>query len=476
MKVLAILAACLIVSTTSVRADQSDLGQQWVQSLALQAATYGVPIVAMYNLRNSVAFAPQAKARPNQLWRVSNIATPAIAKQLGYVTPNVNVIYAFGFADLGQQPLILKAPNSRGRYYMVEIVDMWTNAFAYVGGSATGYAGGTYALVGPGWHGKLPLGIKRIESPTRWVELQPRVYVKDQADLAPAQGVLNGITVQGLAQYEHKPAPPAVAYHYATPNINPNVAGAEMQFTDPLQFWSIFSAAMNENPPPKSEIANVLPQYQYLGLVLGKQWKPSDVSPTILAQMKQAASQIGPMLLQSMPIVGNFSKGWIVPPGNTGMAGTDYVSRAIVAVIGLTSNTPAEAVYYPGTLDVNGHQLIGSKKYTITFKGSMSYMSPVAPGFWSLTMYDAATSYTVNNPIDRYALGSDSNLKRNADGSFTVYVQHDNPGPSKESNWLPAPAGAFYLTLRSYAPNPGLVQGLNNPATFEGPPAIMPEG
>jgi hypothetical protein len=478
----AAMAATTLSSASAVRADQAAqasasqaaLSQNWIRSLALQAASYGVPIVAMYNLRNTIAFGTNAQSHPNGIWHIEDIATPQIAQQLGYVTPNVNVIYGFGFMDLRQEPIILKAPNSNGRYYTVEIVDMWTNAFAYVGGMATGYKGGTFALVGPGWHGALPKGLRRIDCPTRWIELQPRVHVKNQADLGAARSVLNGITVEGLGQYEGKLAQRPPTYDYPAPDINPNVASSQMQFTDPLQFWEILSAAMNENPPPADEIKNVLPQYRWLGITLGKQWTPRSVSPAVLEQMRQAASQLRPMLNATMSVLGNFKNGWVIPPANTGRWGADYVSRAIVAVFGLTSNTPSEAIYYPGQLDSTGQPLVGTKRYTITFRQPMSYLTPVSPGFWSLTVYDAATSYTVPNAIDRYALGSDDNLKMSSDGSFTIYLQHDDPGPAKESNWLPTPAGPFYLTLRSYAPPPGLTQALNDQATFQGPPPIEP--
>jgi hypothetical protein len=459
---------------TQAPSDQTALAQTWIRSLALQAASYGAPIVAMYNLRSTVAFGTNQQSRPNRIWHVEDIATPQIAQQLGYVTPNVNVIYGFGFMDLRQQPLILRVPNSHGRYYMVEIVDMWTNAFAYVGGIATGYKGGTFALVGPGWRGTLPAAARRINCPTRWIELQPRVHVKNQADLAAARAVLNGIVVEGLAQYEGKRALPPAAYDYPVPKINPNVASSQMQFTDPLQFWEIFSAAMNENPPPTDQIKAVLPQFHWLGIELGKQWAPQSVNPAVLEQMREAAAQLGPMLNSTMSVLGNFKNGWVIPPANTGRWGTDYVSRAIVAVFGLTSNTPSEAIYYPGQLDSLGQPLVGTKRYSITFRPPMGYLTPVSPGFWSLTMYDARTSYTVPNAINRYALGSDDNLKKNGDGSFTIILQHDDPGAVKESNWLPAPAGPFYLTLRSYAPTPQLAHSLNDPATFQGPPPIEP--
>ena len=448
--------------------------QTLIHSLALQAAMYAVPIVAMYNLRNTISFGPHAKAPPNEIWRIENIATPKIAEEAGYVTPNVNVIYGFGFIDLGEQPFILSAPDSHGRYYMIEIVDMWSNAFAYVGGLATGYKGGSYALVGPGWHGVLPAGVKRIDCPTRWVEIQPRVHLAGEADLPAAQQVLHAISVQGLAQFEGRAAPPPIAYRYAVPRVNPKVASSQMQFTDPLQFWEIFSAAMNENPPPQNEIASVLPVYRYLGIEIGKQWKRESVDPLILAQMKLAAEEIGPLMNQSLPIGGGLAEGWIIPPPNLGMPGADYLARAIVAVFGLTSNTPTEAIYYSGMLDVNSQPLTGAKRYTMTLKEPMLYAKRVPPGFWSMTMYDAVTFYTAPNPINRYALGSDDNLRRNADGSITLYVQHDDPGLDKRSNWLPAPSGPFYLILRNYAPAPEVVQALQNPAAFQGPPPLIP--
>ncbi len=447
--------------------------QSLAHALALQAAMYAVPIVAMYNLRNTISFGPDAKAPPDEIWRIEDIATPEIARKAGYVTPNVNVIYGFGFIDLAQQPFILNAPESGGRYYMIQVVDMWSNAFAYVGGVATGYGGGTYALVGPGWHGELPLGVRRIDCPTRWVEIQPRVHIKNEADLAAAQGVLRSITVKGLAQYEGRAAPAAVSYRYAIPKINPKVASSQMQFTDPLQFWEIFSAAMNENPPPKSEIKSVLPVYKYLGIELGKKWTRESVDPLIADQMKLAAEEIGPLMNQSLAIGGGLAHGWIIPPPNLGMPGADYLARAIVAVFGLTSNTPAEAIYYSGMLDSNSQPLNGTKRYTMTIEEPMLYAKRIPPGFWSMTMYDGITFYTAHNPINRYALGSDDHLTHNPDGSITLYVQHDDPGPGKEANWLPAPSGPFYLILRNYAPAPEVVRALQDPATFQGPPPLI---
>jgi len=455
--------------------EQARLIRAWARSLAVQAATYGSAIVAMYNLRDTVAVGPKAKAPPGTIWKFEQIASPKIAEETGYVTPNVNVIYGFGFFDLGREPVIVTAPDSNGRYYMIEIVDMWDNAFAYAAGKEVGYKGGKYAVVAPGWSGELPADVKRIDSPSRWVEMQPRIHVKDQADLPGAVKVMQAITVQGLSQYLGKPASTPPTYNYESPKLVPKVASSQLKFVDPLQFWSIFSAAMNENPPPQSQIDAVLPQFKYLGIELGKQWKPEDVNPLVLAEMKLAAQEVGSMMNLSAPIVGKPSNGWFIPPANFGATGADYLTRGINSVLGLTANTTVEAIYYLGALDAKGRPLDGKTAYTVNFKGPIPYAQAIPPGFWSVTMYDGKTKLTVPNPINRYSLGGDNEMKKNADGSFTMYLQSTSPGKDLESNWLPAPDGPFYLLLRNYAPVPEAVEALRNPNAFPMPP-IVPKG
>lgn len=448
----------------------------WAGALALQAATYGAPIVAMYNLRATVCFGPNAKAPPGKIWNFEDIATPSLAAESGYVSPNVNVVYGFGFADLGQEPYVLTAPDSGDRYYMIQVVDMWTNAFAYPVGGPSGYKGGKFAFVGPGWKGALPEGLTRIDCPTRWIEIQPRVHVKNEADLPGAQTVLRAIKLQGLAEYTGEAAPTPPVYDYEGPKMNPKVASSMMEFDDPIQFWSIFAAAMNENPPPQDEITAILPQFNYLGIEFGKPWNSAGVNPVYLAVMKKISQELAPTVVQSATIIGGAKNGWVIPPANVGNAGKDYMSRCVVAIFGLTANTPIQAIYYPTAVDGANEPLTGAKKYVMTFMGAMDFVQPVPPGFWSLTLYDGVTRYTASNPINRYSLGSDDALTKNPDGSFTIALQHDNPGPDKEANWLPAPAGPFYLILRNYAPVPAVAQGLRNVGTFQGPPPVTPIG
>jgi DNA sulfur modification protein DndE len=440
---------------------QIDTAKEWLSSLALQAATWGAPIVTMYALRYHDAVGPNAKAAPNTIWRMEDISTPELSQEAGYVTPNVNVVYGFGFMDLRQEPIILHAPDSNNRYYMIQIVDMWTNTFAYVGGKATGYKGGTYALVGPNWKGLLPSGVKRINCPTPWILLQPRVHIYQQGkiDLTGAKQVLSKITTQGLSEYLGKSPLPPLQYNYPDPEpTRPELPVSVLQYKDPLQFWKLLSAALNENPPPQDQITALLPMFKPLGIELDKTWDPSQLPDLILDVMRDAATHIG-SLLSHLPF-GTAYHGAFLPPPSIGNAGNDYLTRAIVARIGLTANTPFESVYWMYALDKDGNPLSGANQYTMTFKEPIPYYEP---GFWSITLYDSVNNYTVPNPIHRYMLGSDTpQLKKNADGSITLYIQKKSPGKDKESNWLPAPDGAFYLIPRSYAPKPETIRILTD--------------
>ncbi len=467
LAILSMPAASAVASADLISTQMENM-DEWTRSLALQAAAWGAPLVTMHALRHNDAVGPSAKSKPNTIWNMDDISTPELSKKAGYVTPNVNVIYGFGFMDLRNEPIILEAPDSNNRYYMVEIVDMWTNAFAYVGGVSTGYKGGKFALVGPQWKGELPSDVQRIDCPTPWVLLQPRVhiYFNGKLDFAGASKILTAIKTIELSAYKGlKPLETAKHSYIAPEVINPNHPVSFLEFKDPLQFWEILAEALTENPPPIDQINALLPMYKGLGIEIGKPWDHSKLSNELIQIMKETAQKIG-FFLNSLPIGTNYH-GAIIPPSSIGNFGTDYLTRAIIARIGLTANTPSETIYWTYFSDDKGHILTGEKKYTITFKEAAPFYEP---GFWSITMYSAENNYTAPNPINRYMLGSDTkDLKKNEDGSFTIYIQSTNPGKDKESNWLPAPSGLFYLIPRVYAPKPEIIRILKDPKAWPVP-------
>ena len=299
-------------------------------SLGQTAAIWGFSLPTFYALRYNDALGEKPKAPPGQIWRMSDISTPQLSVESGYVTPNVNTVYGFGFMDLGQEPIILKVPNSHGRYYLVEVLDAYFNAFAYPAGATNGYSGGDFVLIGPGWKGTLPAGMRRIYSPTRWVLLQPRIHMKIPEDLPGAKQVLSEITTQPLSKYLGTPAPAPVVYNYPAPEFaDPKLPVSANYYKDPLQFWDIFSNMLNENPPPKDQITALLPLFAPLGIELGKTWDRTKVQPDILEGMKQAAEEVGRKTMILIP-PGQMKNGWVFCWPSTGNFRTDYMNRATI--------------------------------------------------------------------------------------------------------------------------------------------------
>jgi DNA sulfur modification protein DndE len=304
------------------------------------------------------------------------------------------------------------------------------------------------------------------------VLIQPRVhiYTNGKVNLAAAKKVLNEIMPVGLAEFTGKPKLPTPRYDYPAPVFaDPTLPVSALNFTDPLQFWDLFSLAMNENPPPPDQVSALLPMFAPLAIVLGTRWDRSKRAPLVIDTMARAARDIAPILnklTSRSPVPGAF-----FPPPSMGNFGTDYSTRAAVARVGLTGNTPYEAIYWSYLFDSEGHPLHGEKAYEMRFKEEIPH---IKPGFWSITLYDSANNYTVANPINRYMLGSDTLLKKNPDGSFTIYIQNENPGPDKEPNWLPSLRGRqFYLTPRAFAPTQAAINILSDPLSWPVPLVVL---
>jgi hypothetical protein len=271
-----------------------------------------------------------------------------------------------------------------------------------------------------------------------------------------------------LAQYAGKPALPRALDDYPAPDpVDAKASVSALSLKDPLQFWDILVRAMNENPPPADQISALVPMFKPLGIEFGKPWDRSKVAPPVLAAMAEAATEIGAEVGKLLS--GRIDHFAFLPAPTIGNFGTDYLNRAVIARVGLTANTPEEAVYWTYTLDSEGQALSGDRNYTLTLPSDIPFEQP---GFWSITMYDSATNYTVGNPINRYMVGSDSKtLKRGPNGSITIYIQKESPGPDKDTNWLPSPAGRFYLIPRAYVPKPETIRLLSDASAWPVPGA-----
>ncbi len=407
-------------------------------ALARQAYIYTLPLYVMYRTRYG---ALENSGSPNRFTHARRLATPATRT---VTAPNNDTLYSSAWLDLAPGPLLLHVPDAAGRYYSLAFMDFYTNNFAYVGRRTTGTRAGDFAIVGPRWQGDTPAGTPVIRSPTNAVWLLGRFLVNGDEDLPAVHALQDQLSLRPLAG-----AAPSRGYG-TTPRPDP---------ADPWSYLAAVNAALTENPPPARD-RQMVEAIAQIGLGPNVSFDAARFSAeqraALLAGLAAGKREVETAVT---PMTGG--KGdWARPRADLGNFGTDYFFRAIVAQVGLAALEPQEAAYLHPTGDAAGRPLDGSHRYLLHFlKGAL----PPVDAFWSLTMYRVDPDqrrFLVANPINRYSIGDRTKgLVYNADGSLDLYIQHGSPGAAKASNWLPAPAGPFVLSLRAYQPRPELLSG-----------------
>ncbi|MGX6569783.1 DUF1254 domain-containing protein [Cupriavidus necator] len=420
---------------------------------AKEAYIYGFPIVEAYKTLYAQAVdkgGSNFKAPFNQIGNTANVFTP---KDTAIITPNSDTPYSFVWMDLRAEPIVLTLPPIEAqRYYSVQLIDLYTHNFAYLGTRATGNKGGNYLVAGPGWTGETPAninGVIRAESNIAYALYRTQLY--DEKDLANVRRIQRGYKVKTLSAFlGTKAPPPAAPISWPAP---------EPGMTDTPAIFRYLSFMLQFAPTDPSE-RDLMARFARIGVGPGlpfdERRQPSSVQKALadgIADGKAEFAQFKKSKVDTREVSsGDFF-------GTRAYLKNNYLYRYTGAALGIFGNSAEEASYPAYFVDADGHPLDAStKRYVMHFDKDKL---PPADAFWSLTMYDGKSKLLVDNPLNRYLLNSRmlGRLKRDADGGLTFYVQHDSPGKGKESNWLPAPAGPFYAVMRIYMPKPEVTSG-----------------
>jgi hypothetical protein len=333
------------------------------------------------------------------------------------------------------------------RYYVWEFYDAWVPVVFDPGSRTTGQGAQTYAITGPGWSGTLPDGVKQVAFPTSTVWILGRTYTTGTPeDYAAVWSHKDRYKLYPLNSWGKAYVPPPG-------KVDPTVdmkrsVRASVNALDAATFFG-WMAELMKNNPPAAEDGPILARIARIGLVPGKDFDLAKLDPAFAAAIAQAPEAAWEKIEAYTAKSGVVNRGWLLNL-KVGHYGTDYMARAWLSAFGIPANAPKDAVYPVGLTDADGHPLDASKNnYVIRFASRNDL--PPANGFWSLTMYDSGYFF-VPNALNRYTLSERNQLKTNADGSIDLYLQKDNPGPDKESNWIPAPDGAFIPMFRLYWP------------------------
>ena len=426
--------------------------------LATDAYIYGYPLVTMEMTRRIMTNVATAEGTRGPMGQFIKLRQYPDASFKDVTAPNADTLYTMAWLDVGNEPWVLSIPDMKDRYFLVPMLDGWTDVFQVPGKRTTGTKAQTYAITGPGWKGSLPSGVNEYKSPTSMVWILGRIYCTGTPeDYAAVHALQDQFKLVPLSSYGKSYTPP-------TGTINPSIdmktaVRDQVNRMDPVAYFTLLSQLMMANPPASADAPEVA-KYERIGLVAGKDFDASKLNADFAKRIPQVAFDRIMLQFKVGKAVKNVN-GWMFDT-QTGIYGTDYLNRALITAIGLGANRTQDAIYPTSLKEADGKDYSGANKYVMHFpKGQL----PPARGFWSLTMYDE-NYFFVANSINRYSISARQNLKSNPDGSTDLYIQNQSPGADKESNWLPAPTGKFILMLRMYWPNektPSIINGSWSP-------------
>lgn len=455
---LAIFGLCLAAGNVSAASDKS-LSPQEAKDIAIDAYIYGYPLVTMDMTRRVMTNVAEPKGTHAPMGQFARLREYPTAAFHDVTAPNADTLYTVAWIDVGKEPWVLKLPDFHDRYYLFPMLDGWTDVFQVPGKRTTGTKAQTYAITGPGWEGSLPAGVTQYKSPTDMVWLLGRIYYTGTPeDYAKVHKLQDEISVVPLSAYGKSYTPPPGKVDPAIDMKTP--VRDQVNALSAADYFNRLAKLMQDNPPAAAD-APMVAEMAKLGIAPGKPFAFEQLDPAVQKALQDVPKLSFEKIQAHFKSAGKNINGWLFST-KTGTYGTDYLQRAFITAIGLGANRPQDAVYPSSTEDATGKPYSGANKYVMHFpKGQL----PPVEGFWSLTMYNDKYFF-VENPLNRYTLSERDQLKKNPDGSVDLYIQHENPGPEKESNWLPAPQGGFNLMLRLYWPKetpPSILDGSWSP-------------
>lgn len=455
----AMLAVGLASATFGFAATASaqPISEAEARTIATEAYLYFYPLVTMDVTRKQLVNTPPGNGGiGGPMNTFVNIPAFPTAEMKAVVRPNFDTLYSSGWVDLTREPMVVSAPDTGGRYYLLPMLDMWTDVFASPGWRTTGTQAANFLLVPPGWSGTNPDGFTRIDAPTPYVWIIGRTKTDGPPDYDAVHKVQAGYKLTPLSEWGKQPKPVEARIDPSVDLKTPPKMQVDTMAGD--KFFAYAAELLKVHPPHVTD-QPIIARLKRIGFEAGQDFDTSKLDPAVKKAIDGAPKTALRLMEWKTPTMARVANYWSMNTDTMGVYGNYYLKRAIVAQAGLGANLPEDAIYPLGLGDEAGRPLDGANRYTLHFEANA--LPPVA-AFWSVTLYDME-GFQVGNPLNRFALSSWMPFTHDPDGSLTLYVQSENPGKDKEANWLPAPKGPFNLTMRLYAPKAEALVGRWNP-------------
>ena len=394
----------LLSASLAIGGAAAAMTEEEARALGVDAYLYFYPLVTMDITRKQLTNQePTPGGIGGPMNTFANVGAFPTADMRVVVRPNFDTLYSSGWLDLSKEPVIVSVPDTGGRYYLLPMLDMWTDVFASPGWRTTGTGAGNFLIKPLGWTRKpnqvIPQGVQQITAPTPYVWIIGRTKTDGPADYDAVHKIQAGLKITPLSQWGKEPVMPKVE---VDPAIDMKTPPKEQVDTMPAAKYFAYAAELLKLHPPHLTDQPIMARLKRAGFQRGKSFDLDKADPAVKAAFENAPKDAQALMAWKIPTMARVANGWSMNTDTMGVYGDYYLKRAIVAQEGLGANLPADAVYPLNLADDTGKPLDGSNKYTIHFaKGE----TPPADAFWSITLYDPQ-GFQVANSLDRFALSS----------------------------------------------------------------------
>lgn len=453
-----------MMTTPAMRTEAGTISEEDANTIATEAYVYLYPLVTMDLTRLQFTNVEKPGGFEGPMNVFVNVPAYPTAEMRTVVRPNFDTLYSSAWLDLTKEPMIISVPNTDGRYYLLPMLDMWTDVIASPGWRTTGTGAQTFLVAPPGWTGTVPEGITQLKASTPYTWIIGRIKTDGPADYDAVHKIQAGLKLMPLSQMgndDWKPAPTKI-----DPDVDMKTPPKEQVDNMSGDNFFTYGAELLKLHPPHFTDEPIIARMKRLGIEPGKSFDFDSADPVVKKAIESAPKAAQELMAWKLPTLGRVENYWSMNTDTVGVYGNYYLKRALLTQQGLGANSPEDAVYPLNLGDKDGKPLDGTNNYTIHFDKDDI---PPVDAFWSITLYDPH-GFQVANSINRFAVSSWMPFKYNDDGSLDLYFQNESPGNDKEANWLPAPKGPFNLTMRLYAPKSDALTGKWNP-----PPVVKAE-
>ena len=459
-----LIVSALALSTTMPRAET--ITEEQAHAIGVEAYLYFYSPVTMDLTRKQLTNVEPGKGFGGPMNVFANVPAYPSAEDRIVVRPNFDTLYSSAWLDLTKEPVVVSVPDTGGRYYLLPMLDMWTDVFASPGWRTTGTQAQTLVIAPSDWRPdlrdrlidefKLPKDAQRIDAPTPYVWIIGRIKTDGPADYAAVNKLQAGLKITPLSQWGK---PPEQVAFKSDPTVDMKTPPKAQVDRMPASEFFAYAAELLKVHPPHLTDQPIIALMKKIGIERGKSFDIGKTDPAIQRGLDSVPRDAQKLMAWKVPTLATVANGWSMNTNTMGVYGNYYLKRAIVTQVGLGANVPEDAIYPLNLFDNARQPLDGTNKYAIHFdKGG----TPPADAFWSITLYDS-DGFQVANSLNRFAVSSWMPFKYNGDGSLDLYFQNQSPGGDLEANWLPAPKGPFNLTMRLYAPRMEALTGKWSP-------------